>query len=76
VQEAILKLGLSTFDPAEIENFIKKIVREKGDFIKQKGPAALGPLMGIVMREYRGTVDGKILSQMLKKELDTFIDQG
>jgi glutamyl-tRNA(Gln) amidotransferase subunit E len=76
VQEAILKLGLSTFDPAEVENFIKKMIREKGDFIKQKGPAALGPLMGIVMKEYRGTVDGKILSQMLKKELDTFIDQG
>ncbi len=75
-QEAISKLGLSTFDPEEVENFIKKMVREKGDFIKQKGPAALGPLMGIVMKEYRGTVDGKILSHMLKKELDTFIAQG
>ena len=75
-EEAISKLGLSTFDPGEVENFIKKMVREKGDFIKEKGPAALGPLMGIVMKEYRGTVDGKILSQMLKKELDSFINQG
>ncbi len=75
-QEAISKLGLSTFDPEEIENFIKKMVREKGDFIRDKGPAAVGPLMGIVMKEYRGTVDGKILSQMLKKEIDTFIDRG
>jgi glutamyl-tRNA(Gln) amidotransferase subunit E len=75
-QEAIAKLGLSAFDPEEVENFIKKMVREKGDFIKDKGPAALGPLMGIVMKEYRGTVDGKILSQMLKKEIDNFINQG
>jgi len=75
-QEAISKLGLSAFDPEEVENFIKKTVRERGDFIKEKGPAALGPLMGIVMKEYRGTVDGKILSQMLKKELDSFINQG
>ncbi|MHC1753964.1 MAG: Glu-tRNA(Gln) amidotransferase subunit GatE [Methanosarcina sp.] len=75
-QQAISKLGLSTFDPEEIENFIKKMVREKGDFIKDKGPAALGPLMGIVMKEYRGTVDGKILSHMLKKEIDNFINQG
>lgn len=74
--EAISKLGLSAFDPEEVENFIKKTVRERGDFIKEKGPAALGPLMGIVMKEYRGTVDGKILSQMLKKELDSFINQG
>jgi glutamyl-tRNA(Gln) amidotransferase subunit E len=75
-QEAISKLGLSAFDPEEVENFIKKTIRERGDFIKEKGPAALGPLMGIVMKEYRGTVDGKILSQMLKKELDSFINQG
>ncbi|RXA17244.1 Glu-tRNA(Gln) amidotransferase subunit GatE [Methanosarcina sp. MSH10X1] len=74
--KAISNLGLSAFDPAEVENFIKKTVREKGDFIREKGPAALGPLMGIVMKEYRGTVDGKILSQMLKKELDIFISQG
>jgi glutamyl-tRNA(Gln) amidotransferase subunit E len=75
-QEAISKLGLSAFDPEEVENFIKKMVREKGDFIKDEGPAALGPLMGIVMKEYRGTVDGKILSQMLKTEIDSFINQG
>jgi len=51
------------------------MVREKGDFIKDKGSEALGPLMGIVMKEYRGTLDGKILSQMLKREIDMFIDQ-
>ncbi|HWR26155.1 MAG TPA: Glu-tRNA(Gln) amidotransferase subunit GatE [Methanosarcina sp.] len=73
--ESISKLGLNTFDPEDIENFIKKVVREKEAFIKEKGPTALGPLMGIVMKEYRGTVDGKILSQMLKKELDSFINQ-
>ena len=76
VQETISKLGLSTFDPEEVENFIKKVIREREDFIKEKGPAALGPLMGIVMKEYRGMVDGKILSQMLKTELDSFINQG
>ncbi len=76
VSEAISKLGLSAFDPEEVEKFIKKTVKEREDFIKEKGPAALGPLMGIVMKEYRGTVDGKILSQMLKKELDSFISQG
>jgi glutamyl-tRNA(Gln) amidotransferase, subunit E len=76
VPEAVSKLGLSAFDPEEVEKFIKKTVKERGDFIREKGPAALGPLMGIVMKEYRGTVDGKILSQMLKKELDAFINQG
>ena len=76
VQQAISKLGLNTFDPEEIENFIKNMVKERGDFIIDKGPAALGPLMGIVMKEYRGTVDGKVLNHMLKKEIDNFINQG
>ena len=48
-EEAISQLGLSAFDPAEIENFIKGMVRERGDFIREKGPAALGPLMGIAL---------------------------
>ncbi len=75
-QEAISKLGLSAFDPEEVENFIKKTVRERGDFIKEKRPGSSWSPHGIVMKEYRGTVDGKILSQMLKKELDSFINQG
>ena len=33
-QEAISKLGLSTFDPEEVENFIKKMVRAKRRFHK------------------------------------------
>jgi glutamyl-tRNA(Gln) amidotransferase subunit E len=31
---------------------------------------ALGPLMGIVMAEVRGSVDGKVVSEILKKEIN------
>lgn len=75
VPEVISSLGLSAFDPADIENFIAELVRGKGEFILDKGPAALGPLMGMVMKEYRGKVDGKILSQLLKTEINRFISQ-
>ncbi|MDD3042130.1 MAG: Glu-tRNA(Gln) amidotransferase subunit GatE [Methanosarcinaceae archaeon] len=75
VPEVISNLGLSAFDPAEIETFIEGLVRERREFILDKGPAALGPLMGMVMKEYRGKVDGKILSQLLKTEINKFISQ-
>ena len=73
--------GGSTFDTAlaklapavsrkELEKIIKKIIADRKDFVAQKGRAALGPLMGVVMAEVRGSVDGKIVSEILKKEID------
>lgn len=54
----------------ELEKIIKKIIADRKDFIAQKGKAALGPLMGVVMAEVRGSVDGKVVSEILKKEID------
>ncbi len=54
----------------ELERIVRKILAERADFVKQKGKAAMGPLMGVVMAEVRGSVDGKIVSEILKKEID------
>ena len=54
----------------ELESIIKKIIADRSDFVVQKGNAALGPLMGVVMTEVRGSVDGKIVSEILKKEIN------
>jgi glutamyl-tRNA(Gln) amidotransferase subunit E len=34
---------------------------------------ALGPLMGVVMQEVRGKVDGKVVSEALRVELEGFL---
>lgn len=76
--------GGSTFDSAlahvapaisgeELERIVKKIIAEKKAFVAQKGKAALGPLMGVVMAEVRGSVDGKLVSEMLRKEIEAAI---
>ena len=49
---------------------IKKIVADREEFIAQKQKAALGPLMGVVMQEVRGSVDGKVVSELLRKEIE------
>jgi glutamyl-tRNA(Gln) amidotransferase subunit E len=67
--EALRKLAPSV-SREELEAIVRKIIAERSGFIAQKGKAALGPLMGIVMAEVRGSVDGKIVSEILKKEIE------
>jgi glutamyl-tRNA(Gln) amidotransferase subunit E len=67
-EQAIKQLapGVSRED---LEAIIQKIIADRTDFIHQKKMAALGPLMGVVMAEVRGSVDGKVVSEILKREL-------
>jgi len=58
---------------AELETIVRKIIATRSDFVKEKGKAALGPLMGLVMEEVRGSVDGKLVSEILRKEIDAAI---
>jgi len=54
----------------ELETIVRKIIADRVEFIAQKGKAALGPLMGVVMAEVRGSVDGRVVSEVLKKEIE------
>ena len=58
---------------AELEIVVKKIIATRSDFVKEKGTAALGPLMGLVMEEVRGSVDGKLVSEILREEIDATV---
>ena len=42
-------------------------------FVREQGMRAVGPLMGVVMKELRGRADGKIISELLKEELGNVI---
>jgi len=69
VEAAMAKLAPSV-SRDELEAVIKKIVAERKEFIVQKQKGALGPLMGVVMQEVRGSVDGKVVSEILRKEIE------
>lgn len=57
-------------DAAEI---VSRLVQERADFVKSKGLGAVGPLMGPLMAEMRGKIDGKQASELLKKEIEKFL---
>jgi len=69
VKDAMAQLA-PTVSRDELEAVIRKIIADRSEFIAQKQKAALGPLMGVVMQEVRGSVDGKVVSEILKKEID------
>ena len=68
IEEVLQKLA-PTVSREDLESIIHKIIADRSDFVLQKGQAALGPLMGVVMSEVRGSVDGKMVSEILKKEI-------
>jgi glutamyl-tRNA(Gln) amidotransferase subunit E len=53
----------------EIEFFIDNLVQKKKDFVKDKGMAAVGPLMGLVMAKFRGKIDGAKINALLIKRI-------
>ncbi|MGA1819527.1 MAG: Glu-tRNA(Gln) amidotransferase subunit GatE [Thermoplasmatota archaeon] len=53
----------------EVGNFISELVLRKREFITERGERSVGPLMGEVMKVYRGKVDGKLISELLSREI-------
>lgn len=74
-QEAAKALGLGAVDPEDVEARIDAIVREREDLVRQRGRGAMGPLMGEVMKEFRGQVDGKELSRLLGESIGRLLDE-
>jgi glutamyl-tRNA(Gln) amidotransferase subunit E len=72
-QGRTLDQALSTCAPSlsreDLERTIRKIVEERRSFVVSRGKGAVGPLMGVVMAEVRGSVDGKLVSEVLLKEI-------
>ncbi|MFX0211792.1 MAG: GatB/YqeY domain-containing protein, partial [Candidatus Hodarchaeota archaeon] len=69
LSKTLTDLGLSALSQEKLKRIIEKILDERIEFLKERGIAAHGPLMGILMKEVRGKVDGKLVAQMLKKEI-------
>ncbi|HJJ33609.1 MAG TPA: Glu-tRNA(Gln) amidotransferase subunit GatE [Methanocorpusculum sp.] len=72
VRDAIAKVAPS-FSRDELVNLVKSVVSERAEFIKERGKSALGPVMGVVMKEVRGRIDGKVVSEVLNSELEKFL---
>lgn len=69
VEKALESLGVEAVDLDSVKAVCERIVREREKFIRERGEGALGPLMGIAMKELRGKVDGKVISEILRERI-------
>jgi len=58
----------------DVDIIINDIVAQKMDFIREKGMYAFKPLMGLVMKKLRGKVDGKIVSEKLRRKIEEILE--
>ncbi len=74
VHEAVEKIAPSISED-ELTVIIRNVLEDRADFVANQGMRAAGPIMGVVMKEVRGRVDGKVISDLLKEELRKHIGE-
>lgn len=73
--DAAQNAGLDGVDASGVEIVVHEIVLAKADLVRSKGERAIGPLMGLVMKELRGKADGALVSAILKKEIQNILNE-
>ena len=61
--------GFEPADTGAVDAAVAEVLEERADFVKERGMAALGPLMGVVMGKLGGAADGKAVSSALKEQI-------
>ncbi|MCS7131274.1 MAG: Glu-tRNA(Gln) amidotransferase subunit GatE, partial [Hadesarchaea archaeon] len=69
VSSAVKQLGLGRMSKAELVTLISEIVQSNLGLVEERGEAAVKPLMGMIMSKVRGRVDGKLVYELLEREL-------
>ena len=53
----------------EVQEFVDNLIKDREKFIRERGMGAVGALMGPVMSEFRGKMDGGDINKMLMKKI-------
>ena len=68
-EEAMKNASIESVNEEEIEKIIVDIIEKNEGKIKNQKERAIGPLMGIVMKELRGKASGEIINSLLLKNI-------
>jgi glutamyl-tRNA(Gln) amidotransferase subunit E len=72
---AINALGLKLIPLEQLDNVVDAVLKENHDLIMTRQQSAIGPLMGVLMKKYRGQIDAKALSQLLTTKIKKMLDR-
>ena len=71
--DAATQIGIAQLNVSDVERLIHGIVATRVDLVKERGERSIDPLMGLVMKELRGKVDGALVSVILRKEIENIL---
>jgi len=74
VQEAVKAAGLEKVEEEDVRATVIEVLEDRKDFVEERGMSALGPIMGVIMKEMKGKADGEKVSEILRDELQKRIN--
>ena len=73
-EEAMKNTSIQSVNEDDLERIIEDIVEKNEGIIKNQKERAIGPLMGITMKELRGKASGEIINNLLLKNIKKKIE--
>ena len=69
IEQVKQKLKIESISLDDLKTIVNEILSSNINLLKEKDMRAMAPLMGEVMKQVRGKIDGKIVSDELKKAI-------
>ena len=74
IDEALKNTSIETLDDAKLEEKIEEIIENNKGLIQNQKERAIGPLMGIAMKDLRGKVSGEKINNLLLKNIKKILE--
>lgn len=74
IEEAMNNTSIETIDESELESICKEIVEKNQKIVENQKERAIGPLMGIAMKELRGKASGETINKLLLKNIKSKLE--
>ena len=71
--KAAQSLNLIMLSEDDAAKIIENIVVKNENMVKERGMGAMGPLMGMAMKELKGKADGKLVNKLLRENIGKFL---
>ena len=69
IEDAMNNTSIEAVDESELEKICQQIIENNQEIIKNQKERAIGPLMGIAMKELRGKASGETINKLLLKNI-------
>ncbi len=74
VEESMKNTSIETLDDFKLEKIIEKIINDNKEIIQKQKERAVGPLMGIAMKDLRGKASGEMINNLLLKKIRKILE--